>query len=306
MDRLVPGQSDSRQNVLYKNSRLTLADIKSFVKTGIINSNLMMVFAGYWLALHFSDASFWANWNIFICTMVGSGLVIAGGCILNNWYDSDIDPVMERTKERPTATGQIALPAALIIGIGFTILGTGILLLASTAAAVIALAGWFAYVVLYTIWTKRRYTLNTAVGSLSGAVPPLIGWAAINSEPHVIAVVLFLIMFIWQTPHFLALAMKKNEEYKAAGIPMLPAVYGFAFTKRQIVVYIACLLPLPFYMAELGTAFVSIMTVLNAGWLTIGLAGFIMKNELKWANLIFFYSLNYLIVLVVAMFIATL
>lgn len=306
MDRAeaVSGHSDVKHAVLTESATTTMKDIKAFIKTGIINSNLMMVFAGFWLAVHFTGKSFSGNWNTFIWTMLGSGLVIAGGCILNNWYDVDIDPVMERTKRRPTVTGRISLPTALILGISTTILGIAILLLASAAAALLAFCGWFAYVVLYTIWTKRRYTLNTAVGSLSGAVPPLIGWAAIETRPHIVIVVLFLIMFVWQTPHFLALAMKKNEDYKAAGIPMLPAVYGFAFTKRQIVIYIACLLPMPFYMADLGTVFVAFATLLNLGWLGAGIAGFMMKDDLKWANIIFVYSLNYLMVLFIAMIIA--
>src|SRR5699024_1634451 len=171
----------------------------------------------------------------------------------------------------------------------------------TVTATLIALLGWFSYVVLYTIWSKRRYTLNTAIGSLSGAVPPLIGWAAIEPRLDAVAIVLFLIMFIWQTPHFLALAMKKNEDYKAAGIPMLPAVYGFQFTKRQIFVYVACLLPLPFYLTTLGHGFLTIATVLNITWLILALTGFFMKDSLKWANLNFVYSLNYLIIMFVTM-----
>lgn len=303
---------DATSSQLIGNSQVTnektttfFADIKALIKIGIINSNLITVFTGYWLALHFSGMTFRENWDTFLLTMFGSALVIGGGCILNNWYDVDIDPVMKRTKNRPTVTGNISLQTALITGIGATVLGLMLLLLTTVTAAVIAFIGWFAYVILYTIWSKRRYTLNTAIGSLSGAVPPLIGWTAIHPQPHVIATVLFLIMFIWQTPHFLALAMKKCEEYRAADIPMLPVVYGFAFTKRQIVVYIACLLPLPFYMMSLGTVFVVIATVLNVIWLIMGISGFFMKNDLKWANMIFIYSLNYMTILFVLMVIVT-
>src|SRR5690625_4616745 len=110
-------------------------------------------------------------------------------------------------------------------------------------------------------------------------------------------------MFIWQTPHFLALAMKNCKEYKAAGIPMLPVVHGFEFTKRQIVVYIACLLPLPFFLGELGKTFLVIATTLNVIWLLIGFSGFRMKNVMKWANIVFFYSLGYLIIIFMAIII---
>ncbi|MFC4556983.1 heme o synthase [Virgibacillus kekensis] len=283
-----------------------LADLKSLIKVGIVNSNLITTFAGFWLALYFTNTSFAANWGTFLLTMGGSALVIAGGCILNNWYDVDIDPIMTRTKTRPTVTGRISLNKVLIMGIASTAIGLILLFMTTAAAAVIALAGWFTYVVLYTMWSKRRYTLNTAIGSVSGAVPPLIGWAAVDPGLHVMAIVLFLIMFIWQTPHFLALAMKKAKEYKAAGIPMLPVVHGFEITKRQIVVYIACLLPLPFYLAPLGTTFLVIATLLNVGWLIMGISGFFMKNDLKWANMIFIYSLNYLTIIFLMMVVVTL
>jgi len=282
------------------------ADFKSLTKMGIVNSNLITTFAGFWLAIYFTNASFMANWEIFLLTIAGSALVIAGGCMMNNWYDVDIDPVMSRTKERPTVTGSISLNRVLAAGVSSTALGLILLMFTTMEAALIAFSGWFVYVVLYTMWSKRKYTLNTAIGSFSGAVPPLIGWAAVDPGLHTMAFILFLIMFIWQTPHFLALAMKKNREYNAAGVPMLPAVYGFEITKRQIVVYIACLLPLPFFMVSLNTVFLVVATLLNAGWLALGISGFFTKNDLKWANMIFIYSLNYLTILFLMMVIVTL
>lgn len=196
-----------------------LADIKALVKIGIMNSNLITAFAGFWLALHFTHASFVENWDIFLLTMIGTALVIAGGCMLNNWYDRDIDPVMSRTKTRPTVTGTIALNHVLTLGIITTGIGLIFLLMTTWQAAFFGFFGWFTYVVLYTMWSKRKYTLSTVIGSFSGAMPPLIGWAAVDPNLHIAAIVLFLIMFIWQTPHFLALAMKKCDEYKTAGIP---------------------------------------------------------------------------------------
>ncbi|MFC2950231.1 heme o synthase [Virgibacillus sediminis] len=283
-----------------------IADLKALIKVGIINSNLITAFAGFWLALYFTGASITAMWDIFLLTMGGTALVIAGGCILNNWYDVDIDPQMSRTKGRPTVTGNFSLHTVLAMGLSTTIIGLIMLLFTTVEAAALGLFGWFAYVVLYTMWAKRRYTLNTVIGSFSGAMPPLIGWAAVDPSLHVVPVTLFLIMFIWQTPHFLALAMKKVEDYRAAGVPMLPVVYGFEFTKRQIVVYIACLMPLPFLLSSLGTVFVVIATLLNLGWLIIGLRGFFMKDALKWANIIFIYSLNYLTIMFLMMIIVTL
>lgn len=155
------------------------------------------------------------------------------------------------------------------------------------------------------MWSKRLYVSNTIVGSISGAVPPLIGWAAVDPNLDIMAWVLFLMMFIWQPPHFYALAMKRCEEYRAANIPMLPVVKGFEVTKRHIVFWVACLLPLPFFLMPLGIAFVILATAFNIGWLVMGIAGFKMKDDLKWAKLMFVYSLNYLTILFVAMVIVT-
>lgn len=281
-------------------------EIKALIKIGIVNSNLITTFAGFWLAVVFTGASFMANWGTFLLTMAGSALVIAGGCIINNWFDVDIDPKMKRTMSRPTVTGYFSLRTVLLMGIITSAAGLILLLFTTVQAALFAFAGWFIYVVAYTMWSKRRYTLNTVIGSFSGAMPPLIGWAAIDPSMHIVPFVMFLIMFVWQTPHFLALAMKKTEDYREAGIPMLPVVHGFEFTKRQIVIYIACLLPLPFMLASLGTTFVVIATLLNIGWLVLGFRGFFMKEDLKWASWMFVYSLNYLIILFPLMIIVTL
>src|SRR5690606_17338484 len=192
------------------------------------------------------------------------------------------------------------------LGIILILLGTGFLLLTTITATVIGIIGVFSYIVLYTMWSKRKYTINTVIGSISGAVPPLIGWAAIDPDLHLIAWLLFLIMFIWQPPHFLALAMRRVEEYREAGVPMLPVVHGFAMTKRQILIWVICLLPLPFYMFSLGGLFVLIATLLNIGWLVLGIRGYKKKDDIKWATQMFVYSLNYLTIMFVSMIIVTL
>ncbi|SDJ74996.1 heme o synthase [Sediminibacillus albus] len=296
----VIGKTDS------KDKSALWADIMALIKVGIINSNLITAFAGFWLALYFTGGALTDHWGSLIIMMLGTALLIAGGCILNNYYDRDIDPIMKRTKNRPTVTGSIPLKVILAMGISASAVGAILLALTTIQAAVAGIVGWFTYVVLYTMWTKRRYTINTAIGSVSGAVPPVIGWAAVDPNFHAVAFIMFLIMFLWQTPHFLALAVKKSKEYKAAGIPMLPAVHGFAITRRQMVIYVACLLPLPFYLFSLGNTFLVIACLLNIGWLVLGISGFFMKNNLKWANFMFVYSLNYLMIMFVTMVLVTL
>jgi heme o synthase len=289
-----------------RNSSSLISDLKSLFKAGVLIANVLPVFTGFWLALHFTNHSFSDYWEVFLLTIVGSTMVMAGALVLNNWYDVDIDTIMDRTKNRPTVTGNIPLNVVLTMGIVLTILGLILLLFTTMEAAIYAFVGWFTYVVLYTMWSKRKYTLNTVIGSVSGAVTPLIGWAAIESSNHIVPIILFLILFIFQMPHTFAIAMKKCKEYKAAGVAMLPVVHGFEMTKRQIVVYVACLLPLPFNLMPLGTPFIVIATILNVGWLVVSISGFFTKNDLKWAHVIFLYSVNYVTILFLTMIIVTL
>ncbi len=282
-----------------------LKDVFAVVKIGIVNSNLITTFTGLWLALHFTGQGFLSNLHTVFFALIGSALVIAGSCALNNFIDRDIDHLMERTKSRPTVSGSVEPKRVLWFGVLLVTIGTLSLLMTTVTAAIIGLIGMVTYVFLYTMWSKRSNTFNTVIGSISGAVPPVIGWTAVDDGFHIVPVILFLLMFLWQPPHFLALAMKRCEEYRAAGIPMLPVVHGFAMTKRQIVIWIVALLPLPFYLFSLGVPFLVIATLLNVGWLALGLAGFKMKDDMKWAKWMFIYSLNYLTILFVTMVIVT-
>lgn len=295
-------QNEQPQEVVVSTS--LLKDFLALVKIGIVNSNLITTFTGIWLALYFSGNSLLLNIDRVIFALLGTGFIIAGSCAINNFYDRDIDQIMERTKSRPTVTGRMTPVQVLALGFSFILIGTIFLAMTSITSAIIGLIGVFTYIVLYTMWTKRHYTINTVVGSISGAVPPLIGWTAIT-DLTIIAWVLFLIMFIWQPPHFLALAMKRCEEYRNAGIPMLPVVHGFGMTKRQMMVWVACLLPLPFYLYSLGFGFIILATILNIGWLILALSGLKVKDDLKWAKWMFVYSLNYLTILFVAMVVFT-
>src|SRR5699024_1193512 len=266
-----------------KNNQTSIvADLKLLFKIPVLIANAVPVFAGFWLAVYFTEASFAANFGIFLLTIIGSTLVMAGALVFNNWYDVDIDTVMDRTKARPTVTGNIGLRTVLWIGMATSIIGLVMLAFTTLEAVIYALIGWFTYVVLYTLWAKRRYTLNTVIGSISGAVTPLIGWSALAPASNIVPIVLALIIFIWQMPHTFAIAIRKYDEYKAADVAMLPVVHGMEITKRQMVVYIACLLPLPFYLFSLGTAFVIISTLLNIGYFALAINGLFAKDTRKW------------------------
>jgi len=298
--------TESDSNMEKENSKTTAwNDFLALIKIGIIKSNLITVFTGLWLALHFSEKSFLQNLDIVVLVLLGSALIIGGAGTLNNYIDRDIDHLMERTQARPTVTGRASATSVLLLGLAFVAVGTILLAFTTWTAAVIGLFGVFAYVILYT-FSKRKLVSNTIIGSISGAVPPLIGWAAVDANLDILAWMLFLIMFIWQPPHFYALAMRRVNEYRAAGIPMLPVVKGFKRTKLSINFWVLLLMPIPFFLTDLGLPLVILAIVLNVGWLVLGLVGFKMKNDDKWAKLMFIYSLNYLTVLFVSMVIVTL
>ena len=283
-----------------------LIDVKYLLKGKVLVANVLPVFTAYWLALYFSGERFIDNWGLFLLTMIGSILVISGALILNNWYEVDLDKKMVRTQKRPTVTGNFSLKTVLWSGIITSILGLVMMLFTTLEAAVYSFLGWFVYVVLYTFWTKRRYTLNTIVGSVSGAFTPLIGWAAITPANHIVPIVMFSILFIWQVPHTLAIAIKRLEDYTRAGVPMLPVVYGVDVTIRQNFFYIIALLPFPFLLiASLGWFFFIFAISLTIGWIILAMKGPRAKDVKKWAQTSLYYSLIYLILLSFVMIILT-
>ncbi|RBW70249.1 heme o synthase [Bacillus taeanensis] len=279
----------------------TWKDFITLTKMGIVLSNLITTFAGLWIAAQYSNFDFFGNLNIVIFAILGTALVVAGGTSLNNYIDRDIDKIMPRTKDRPSADGRI--PANQVLWVGYTLaaVGTVFLLMTEVMAAVLGLVGLFFYVVLYTMWTKRTTSFNTAVGAVSGAMPPLIGWAAIDPDLSPVAWAMFLVMFIWQMPHFFAIAMKRCEDYRAAGIPMLPVVAGFKLTKRQMVLYVGAIIPVSLLLYNFGVIYTTIAAVLGFGWLAVGIAGFFTKDDIKWARTMFVYSINYLTIMFVLM-----
>ena len=191
------------------------------------------MFAGLSLALYVFDASIVANIVPIVLSFLGSSLIIGAAGVFNNLYDRDIDAIMERTKKRPTVTGRVDTKSGLILGFTITLIGAIMLYIASPSAA-FGLLGLFLYVIPYTMWTKRTTIYNTEVGSLSGAVPPLIGWAAISPElGHFEIWALVVTMLLWQMPHFYGIAIRRFDEYKAAGVPMLPVVKDWTYLRTN-------------------------------------------------------------------------
>jgi len=183
--------------------------------------------------------------------------VAAGACgAINMWYDRDIDAIMRRTRNRPIPMGRIEPGAALGFGVTLAVGSVLVMGLALNipAALILALSIGF-YVFVYTMWLKRRTPQNIVIGGAAGAFPAVVGWAAVTGSVDLIPLVLFGIVFIWTPPHFWALALWANDDYRRAGIPMLPVVAGAKETRRQIMLYTIILVPLtlvPFLMGFSG------------------------------------------------------
>lgn len=262
------------------------------VKTGIIKSNLIPMIAGLMLALYTYQYSFTDNIANILLAFAGTAAIIAASGAFNNLYDRDIDALMARTKVRPTVTGTISIKRVAIVAVLLLLIGLGLLYLASPLAAFLGFLGVFFYVIPYTMWTKRHTIWNTEVGSISGAIPPLIGWAAVAPDIwHPACWALFLIMVIWQMPHFYAIAIRKKEDYAAASIPMLPVVKSARRTYIQSNIYLVLLVLSSFLFLPLSLGLTLMLLILGLIWLGLSLFGSRSMTIEVWANKMFLFSL---------------
>ena len=200
-----------------------------------------------------------------LCIAVGAG----GSAAINMWYDRDIDAVMTRTRTRPVPAGRVEPGAALGLGIVLSAGATAMMGIAVNwvAAGLLAFTIFF-YVVIYTMWLKRRTPQNIVIGGAAGAFPPMIGWAAVTGGVDLTSLALFGIIFLWTPPHFWALALVRSQDYEAAKVPMLPVVAGDRSTRRWIVIYSLLLLPVSVAPCATGAA----GAVYGIGALVAGLA----------------------------------
>ncbi|WP_193336764.1 heme o synthase [Devosia beringensis] len=239
-----------------------------------------------------------------LCIAIGAG---ASGA-LNMWYDADIDAIMSRTQNRPIPAGRISGGEALIFGVVLSVFSVALLGLATNwvAGGLLAFTIFF-YAVVYTVWLKRSTPQNIVIGGAAGAFPPMVGWAAVTGTITVESLALFLIIFLWTPPHFWALALYKQSDYGAAGIPMLPNVKGVPHTKVQIFVYsvlLALAAMLPTLLGFAGLVYSAVAVLSGAGFLLLAwrlLATGADVAMRKAARTLFNYSLGYLFVLFFAL-----
>jgi len=237
-------------------------------------------------------------------TCLGGYLSAGGAGAVNHWFDRDIDAQMKRTASRPIPSGRVAPRSALLFGCALACLSLLELSLAvNPLAAVLSFSGFLGYVLVYTVWLKRRTPQNIVIGGAAGAVPPLVGWAAVTGSVSGTAVILFFIVFFWTPPHFWALSLLMKDEYERVGVPMLPVVRGEAETRRQILLYSVLLYAvtqLPFCAGGFGAIYLVASLALGLGFMA-GAVSLYRRADRRSALHLYLYSLTYLALLFCAM-----
>lgn len=273
-------------------------------KPGIVYGNVLTTVAAFLFA---------ARWHVdallLVATVAGTALVIASACVCNNYLDRKIDAKMQRTSTRALVLGAVSTKRALIFAAVLLAVGEGLLgAVAGALTALIALFGFFMYVVVYG-YAKRAGAWGTLVGSISGSVPIVIGYVAVTGHFDLVAALLFIILAVWQMPHFYAIALYRMEDYRTAGIPVLSVVRGVARTKRSIVWYLFAFVMATSSLTLFGFAgytYLLVMLVVSLVWLRGALRGYKTQDPVPWGKRVFFHSLIALLVFSCALALAPL
>lgn len=270
-----------------------MKDYLQLTKPGIIAGNAVNAAAGFFVAMHAHAAGA----STFAAMEIGLALVVGSACVWNNMIDRDIDGLMERTRDRALVRGTVSLYAA---GAFATVLGAlGAFLLATLVngtALLAALTGLVAYVILYSLYAKRT-RFGTIVGSIAGAMPPVVGYAAVTGRLDSGALILFLVIAVWQMPHFFSIATYRRNEYAAAGIPALPVEGGIRRGKIRSLAYLVALIllvPLFTVFGYEGYVFSAVMTIAGLAWLYVLAQGFSSgTDDVRQGKRVFGFSLVY-------------
>jgi heme o synthase len=279
--------------------RIAIGDYITLTKPRIIALLLLTTLVPMFLAGSFPPSAGLVFW-----TMLGGFLAAGGANTLNQFLDRDIDDVMVRTRRRPLPSGRLYPIQVLFFGIFLSTLSfIQLWLTVNLLTALLALTGILYYVFFYTYYLKRSSTQNIVIGGAAGAIPPLVGWAAVANELSLLPILMFLIVFYWTPPHFWALALMRQKEYRAAGVPMLPVVAGDQETHRQILLYSLLLFlisTVPIFLRLLGPVYLVLSLVLNGVFLQQAISIWRRPNNVHIWRL-YKYSLIYLALLFLAM-----
>lgn len=274
----------------------SLGDYLSLLKPRVMSLVIFTGFIGLYMApglIHPAIAII-----AIICIALASG----GSGALNMWYDRDIDLIMSRTKNRPIPSGKVHPSEALNLGLFLSFLSVSIMgLMVNVLSAALLAFTIFFYAVIYTVWLKRSTVQNIVIGGAAGALPPVIGWAAVSNNVTIEPIILFLIIFIWTPPHFWALALESSDDYEKAKIPMMPIVVGKKSTKIQIFIYtlllfFTTLLPYTIHMA--GLAYLTVAVV--SGFIFLYYSYKLFKSE-NYNMKTFKYSILYLFIIFISL-----
>jgi len=258
-------------------------------KPGIIMGNLITAVGGFALG----SKGHIDPW-LFLSTLIGLGLIIASACVFNNYIDRVSDEKMARTKNRALVQKLISVRSAIVFALLMGVAGLVVLAIYTNLLAVlIASLGFFVYVALYSFW-KYHTSYATLVGSISGAVPPLVGYCAVSHSLDMGGILLFLILVLWQMPHFFSIAMYRFDDYVAASIPVLPIARGIYATKVQMLLYIIAFTVATLMLTVfgyMGYAYSIVASLLGLSWGLLCIKGFKSTNDKLWARQMFILSL---------------
>jgi len=279
----------------------SLSDLLGLCKLKVVALILLTAVVGMLLAQPYLPSL-----ALVIVASAGIGLSAASAAVFNHIVDEKIDLQMSRTDQRPLPQGKVSRTQALIWAIFLGVVGLGLLLVyVNLLTAVLTFISLIGYAVIYTMYLKRATPQNIVIGGAAGAAPPVLGWTAVAGSAGIeYAMLLFLIVFIWTPPHFWALAIHRVEEYRKVGVPMLPVTHGLEYTRVQILLYTALLFVvtlLPYLTGMSGLIYLASAVVLGLIFLGYAIKIYREPENPKIAFSTFMYSVNYLMILFVAL-----
>ena len=285
-------QREREMDSVRRPARDVVLDYVSLAKPRIIPLLLITALGGMMMA-----ERGWPSTGLVVLTLLGGALAAAGAGAINCWIDRDIDGEMLRTRRRPLPDGRIAPAHALLFGIVLGLMAFVLLAFwVNVLAATLAISGLLFYVFVYTLWLKRSTVQNIVIGGAAGAIPPVVGWAAVTHRVDLTAVYLFAIIFLWTPPHFWALALRLRGDYARAKVPMLPVVHGEAAARRQIVGYTLVLVAVTLAIVltgVLGPIYLVGAALLGAAFIALAVANLLAQRQ-RWSRILFDYSIAYL------------
>jgi protoheme IX farnesyltransferase len=279
----------------------SLRDLLGLCKLKVVALILLTAVVGMLLAVPYLPSL-----TLVLVASAGIGLSSASAAVFNHVIDEKIDLQMSRTDQRPLPQGRVSRGQALVWGVFLGVVGLGLLILyVNFLTAVLTFVSLIGYAVVYTMYLKRATPQNIVIGGAAGAAPPVLGWTSVAGTAGIeYALLLFLIVFIWTPPHFWALAIHRVEEYRKVDVPMLPVTHGLEYTRTQILLYTALLFVvtiLPYLTSMSGIIYLVSAVVLGLIFLAYAVKICLEPNNPKIAFSTFMYSVNYLMILFVAL-----